>query len=209
LEPANRMYDNVVSQQNVPVRSIPVDIQDRILANWSREFFERLARAQAPPDETIEADITDDDASLHALGHESERYDQLKNLVDGLGRLFRSHLLDADASEQRVFSVVVNGRPAPELSEVLGLGVRLGYLQQADNAAKEAFGGRRTRYIMARRLAPYFRLDVSGYAAHLSVLPKDLEVAMRNPEAFVAARRKEDPSEGRQASLTLVRPTDG
>ena len=209
LEPANRMYDAVVSEHGAPVECIPVSVQDRILATWSREFFERLARARAQPDDAVAVDTEEDDASLHAVGHETERYDRLKNLIDGLGRLFRSHLLDPNASEQRVFSFMVNGRPERELHEVLELGVRLGYLQQADNAAKEAFGGRRTRYIMARRLGPYFRLDVSGYAAHLSVMPKDLEVAMRDPEGFVAARRKEDPADGRQANLTLIRSADG
>ena len=209
LEPANQMYDAVVSQQGTPVQSIPVSIQNRILEVWSREYFERLARTRGQPEVAVETATEDDDASLHALGHETERYDRLKNLIDGLGRLFRSRLLDPHVSEQRVFSIVLNGRPERELGEVLDLGVRLGYLQQADNAAKEALGGRRTRYIMARRLAPHFNLDVSGYAAHLSVLPKDLEVAMRDPEAFVTARRKEDPAEGRQATLTLVRPTDG
>jgi hypothetical protein len=203
------MYDAVVSQQGAPVLNIPVSIQDRILMTWSRELFDELARTRAQPDGTVEPDYDDDDASLHALGHETERYDRLRNLIDGLGRLFRSRLLNNDASEQRVFSIMLNGRPERELNEVLDLGVRRGYFQQADNAAKEAFGGRRSRYIMARRLGPYFKLDVSGYAAHLSVLPKDLEVAMRDPEAFVAVRRKDEVDDGRQATLGLVRSADG
>jgi hypothetical protein len=208
LEPANRMYDAVASQQSSPVLNIPVSIQDRILLTWSQEFFEQLARTRVQQGDVVESDDEDDDASLHALGHETDRDDRLKNLIDGLGRLFRSRVLDADASEQRVFSIMLNGRPRRELNEVLDLGVRRGYFQRADNAAKEAFGGRRLRYIMARRLGPYFKLDISGYAAHLSILPEDLEVSMRSPEAFVATRRKVDGTDGRQTALGLDRSAD-
>jgi hypothetical protein len=86
---------------------------------------------------------------------------------------------------------------------VLDLGERLGYLQTADNAAKEAGGIRLPRYILARRLGPYYHLDISGYAAHLSVTAGDLETALRNPREFVRKRLKEFDRDATQLPLDL------
>jgi hypothetical protein len=97
---------------------------------------------------------------------------------------------------------VVRGPVSDELRRVLGLAVRLGYLQTSDNAAKEALGGRLQRYVLARRLGPYYRLDVSGYAAHLSVTGQDLALATRNPNQFVA-RRLDRRTDTGQYSLEL------
>jgi hypothetical protein len=124
-------------------------------------------------------------------------------VLDGLGLLFRQRLLDGKASEQRVISVVLRDKPSPQLREVLDLGVRLGYLQKADNAAKEAVGVRLTRYVLARRLGPHYRLDVSGYAAHLSVTAGDLEIATRSAQEFVKKRQRYSDDEYEQLRLDL------
>lgn len=205
LEPASRMYDRVISEKlddSEIVNEIPVRIQDVVIKDWSAEFLEPLTRQTSEISET-QTDLSEGIESLHADGHETVLYEQLRNLIEGLGRLFRGKLLDADASEQRVFSVVLRDRPKPELERVLNLGVRLGYLQRSDNAAKEALGGRRARYILARRLGPHFKLDISGYAAHLSIMSKDLELAMRSPGDFVRTRLRQDGSEDSQFSLDL------
>jgi hypothetical protein len=88
-------------------------------------------------------------------------------------------------------------------TNVLGVAVLLGYLQKADYAAKEGGGIRLPRYIMARRLGPYRRLDISGYAAHLSVTAGDLEIAMSNPRDFAKKRMKESHSDANQLALDL------
>jgi hypothetical protein len=196
------MYDRVVSEQGEVVDYIPVAIQDRVLIDWANEFIQKLsaAKVDAPSDNLEDEDV---DASLHAVGHESEFYEYLRNLLDGLGLLFRQRLLDENASEQRAFSIVLRDKPSSELRDVLDLGVRLGYLQKADNAAKEAIGIRLTRYVLARRLAPHYRLDVSGYAAHLSVMAGDLEIATRNPQEFVKKRMKQSDDEYEQLTLDL------
>lgn len=205
LEPASRMYDRVISEKlddSEIVAEIPVRVQDVVIKDWSAEFLEPLTRQTTEISET-QTDLSEGIESLHADGHETVLYEQLRNLIEGLGRLFRGKLLDANASEQRVFSVVLRDRPKPELERVLNLGVRLGYLQRSDNAAKEALGGRRARYILARRLGPHFKLDISGYAAHLSIMSKDLELAMRSPGDFVKTRLRQDGSEDSQFSLDL------
>ncbi|AWN50252.1 hypothetical protein DK419_25820 [Methylobacterium terrae] len=191
LEPASRMYDSVVSEGQPVVAQIPVAIQDKVVREWSTEFLESLV----PSPDSEDADptgLSSEEASLHALGHETESYTHLRNLVEALGRLFRSRLLDGDISEQRVISIVLRDTPTKKLKEVLDLGVRLGYLQRSDNAAKEALGGRKPRYVLAKRLGPHYRLDVSGYAAHLSVTSSDLALALDDPAIFVRRRAKQD-----------------
>jgi hypothetical protein len=202
LEPASRMYDLTISKYGENVDHIPVSIQDGVLIDWATEFIQKLSAAKidALPDEL---DGANEDASLHAIGHESELYERLRNVLDGLGLLFRHRLLDDKASEQRAFSIVLRDKPSSELRDVLELGVRLGYFQKADNAAKETVGIRLPRYVLARRLGPHYRLDVSGYAAHLSVMAGDLEIAMRQPYEFVRRRLKQPDADSEQLALDL------
>lgn len=205
LEPASRMYDRVVSEAGENqelISEIPVSTQDAVIKDWSAEFLEPLTRHTAEIPDT-QQDLSEGIESLHAFGHETELYEQLRNLIEGLGRLFRSRLLDPDATEKRVFSVVLRDRPSPALERVLNLGVQLGYLQRSDYAAKEALGGRRPRYILARRLGPHYKLDISGYAAHLSVMSGVLERATRDPSDFVKSRLKRDGTDSSQYSLDL------
>ncbi|MBX5014994.1 ORC-CDC6 family AAA ATPase [Rhizobium lentis] len=205
LEPASRMYDQVISESaeaKATVTVIPVPVQDAVIREWSAEFLEPLNR-QSSEISDAQRDLSEGIESLHADGHETVLYEKLGNLIEGLGRLFRGKLLDEKAREQRVFSVILRDRPKPELERVLNLGVRLGYLQRSDYAAKEALGGRRPRFILARRLGPHYKLDISGYAAHLSVISNDLELAMRSPSDFVKTRLKQDGSATTQFTLDL------
>ena len=205
LEPASRMYDRMISEagENLDkISAIPTSVQDAVIKDWSGEFLEPLTRHNTEILDT-QQDLSEGIESLHAYGHETELYEQLRNLIEGLGRLFRSRLLDAEASEQRVFSVVLRDRPSPALERVLNLGVQLGYLQRSDYAAKEALGGRRPRYILARRLGPHYKLDISGYAAHLSIMSSALERATRDPTDFVKSRLKRGGTDSTQYSLDL------
>ncbi len=209
LEPASRMYDLVVSETNTPPKQIPVGIQDNVVLDWSKEFVQRLSSREADSKEEVGGELTwNTETSLHAYGHETELYDRLRNLVEALGRIFRQKLLDESASEQRVFSIVLRDKASRELSEVLDLGIRLGYLHKSDNASKEALGSRLPRYILARRLGPYYRLDVSGYSAHLSVTAADLEIALKDPAEFVKIRLRQGGLDDRQYALDLERDAD-
>ena len=51
--------------------------------------------------------------------------------------------------------------------------------------------GRNILYTLNRRLAPLFKLDPTGYAAHLSVTPEMLNIALINPNQFVSERLRE------------------
>lgn len=206
LEPASRMFDKVLSENGGQVDQIPVKIQDQVVDEWAREFLQKLAVKQISEfHELTPGEVDETDSSLHATGHETELYDKLKNLVDGLGHLFRQRILDPAATEQRLLSVILRGRPSQELSAVLALGVRLGYLQKADYAAKESLGLRQARYILSRRLGPYYKLDISGYAAHLSVTAEDMEYALNNPIDFVRRRMRQSEHVSAQLPLDLER----
>lgn len=189
LDPASRMFDEMASlQKSGGVGNITTGVQDKIIKEWSEEFILKLAPVSS--DSSTPEVPTDEDASLHAVGHEGRQYEDLRNLLDSLGEWFRHRLLDAEHGERRVFSFVLSGEPSERLSEILGLAVRLGYLQLTSSAPKERVGQRRPRYVLAKRLGPHYKLDISGYAAHPSVTASDLEFAMISPKKFIAARER-------------------
>jgi hypothetical protein len=182
LEPAAQMFDEVLaSSDEGDIKNIPTTVQDRLIYQWSKGFSDELV---LPEGDDINTETILSDASLHQI-HDHELLHKLHNLISALGLFFRSRILDDSASEQRAFSVVVRQDISKELQDVLSLGIRLGYLQRADNSAKELNATRRPRYILARRLGPNFKLDISGYAAHLSVTAEQLEQAIISPKKFI------------------------
>ena len=202
LEPAADMYSEVLSTNDGMVERIPVGVQDRVIRRWSIRFFDDLAKHGADSPDSVSPD-----APTHARVTATQSA-ALRNLIEGLGELFGAKLLDPNSSERRAFSIVLRGEVNQELSEVLNLGIRLGYLQLADNAAKEGSSRRHPRYIFARRLGPRFYLDVSGYAAHLSVTADDLKIALTDPRAFLMRRLERKADSGQVSFLTHQEVTD-
>lgn len=197
LEPASEMFAEVVavrSGDGSPTQ-IPVAVQDKIIRHWSARFLDDVQKLGNDHPSHLSPD-----ASLHARVT-PELCAALKNLLEAMGELFNRKLLDPTSSERRAFSFVVRGQVSDKLREVLSLGVRQGYLQTSDNAAKEGAFRRYPRIILARRLGPRFYLDVSGYAAHLSVTADDLELATNDPKAFVRQRLAAKIPESAQLSL--------
>lgn len=190
LEPAGKMYveaQNALDAGNntMGVTNIPVGLQDKVISAWSKDFRGFLDTT------SVSAEDIGEESSLHAHDHDPESYRKLGNLLDAIGQFCRKRLLNSTESEQRLFSFVLNDDPSERLQSVLHLGVRLGYLQKTDLASKTSMGVRRPRYILSRRLGPHYKLDVSGFAAHLSVTCGDLEIAMHDPDQFVKLRAKE------------------
>lgn len=190
LDPASRMFDDMASSQEASgVSEITTGVQDKVIRDWSEEFVSKLAHVDS--DAATQEWTDDDDASLHAMGHEGHQYEDLRNLLDSLGEWFRHRLLDRQHGERRVFSFVLSGKPSKRLSETLGLAVRLGYLQLTSSAPKERVGQRLPRYILAKRLGPHYKLDISGYAAHPTVTSVHLELALTSSKKFIAARERQ------------------
>ena len=178
LEPASRMYSEVIASEgsNEEVKNIPYKIQDQVLADWSKEFmlnhFEGLRRTETTTMKTLE----------NGVG----KVDRLRNLIVSFGNCFQKKLL-SDDTERRYLSFMPTQNVNTETQEVLDLAVEWGYLYRSSIGRKEGIG-RNTLYVFNRRLAPYFKLDPSGYAAHMSITPDDLTLAMYDPGKFVSKR---------------------
>lgn len=185
LDPAAKMYSetislntkrlNLLSDRDDNINSIPIDIQDKVIKDWSFEFID----SELPKFKNSEEHL-DKTSSDSEIG-------RLFNLITALGELFRARLLDESARERKLSSILVTDEIPSELDKVLNLGVELGYLQKSSIGSKEG-RGRRPRYTLSRRLSPYFKLDPSGYAYNLSVTSASLIKATLEPRAFVRER---------------------
>ena len=180
LEPASRMYNEVIAGQdsNQEVTFIPHLIQDKVLTEWSKEFM----------DSNFDGLRITEENTIKVPGHVLGKVDNLRNLVVSFGNLFQSKFL-SDDTERRFLSFMPTRAVHKETQEILDLAIEWGYLYRTSIASKEGVG-RNTLYVFNRRLIPYFKLDPSGYAAYMSVTPDDLTLAINNPDAFVNKRRK-------------------
>ncbi len=170
LEPAHLMYAKELTNGNDNISKISSSIQNEIVREEANKFlFNELDRIKI---------------GIHENAIPSSDIDMLTNLIKGLGGLFREILL-SERSERRVFSIAISDEPSKKVSDVLALGIRLGYFQQSTIGKKNAiFGGRTKLYIMNRRLAPIWTLDPNGFAGYLFVKNELLEEALINPDAM-------------------------
>lgn len=108
-----------------------------------------------------------------------DEFKQLRNLIQALGGIFQA-ILFSDRSERRVFSIALSDNPSDEITRILKLGVKHGYLYDGAIGSKD--GRWRTRkYVMTRRLAPTFKLDPTGFAGYLFVTSDLLRTAIQSP----------------------------
>lgn len=190
LEPASRMYAELESAGSTEISSIPADTQDQVIYKWSEEYvldeFDRLRQ----------------DESYGTKHDSNSRVEKLRNLINSLGECFQKKLVSND-SERRFISFMVTKTPPPEAQEVIDLAVEWGYLSVKSIARKEG-SGRNLLYTINRRLAPYFKLDPSGYAAHMSLTPEHLIIALKDSQTFVRERLKvKNTSGNNQQSLDI------
>lgn len=177
LEPAARMISEMIASGcEEDLKFIPAPIQDGVVKKWSEEYVIDEFRR-----------MLDDERSDERSANCAEK---LRNLVNGLGMLFQSKLLSTD-SERRLLSFMITAEPSKELESVLRLGIEWGYFSAKSISRKEGIG-RNSLYVLNRRLAPYFKLDPSGYAAHMSMTPEMLLVALEDPKRFVRLRLNMD-----------------
>lgn len=152
---AQRMYDNASRKQDGVVDHIPPAIQDRIVRNCS---------------DTILFEIGD---SRQKRSGKEEDWAAVSNIIKGLGAVFKQKILSQD-SERRVFSFAFQSPPSNETLRLLDLAIMEGYLVRGFISKKEGIG-RRYLYVLTRRIAPAFSLDVSAYSAYMSLKPNIIE----------------------------------
>ena len=180
LEPASRMYNEVIASQESEhaVTFIPHATQDKILTEWSKEFMvSNLYALRTTQENKVEV-------PSHPLGE----VDKLSNLVVSFGELFQAKFMSND-TERRFLSFMPTDAVNHETQKILDLAIELGYLYRSSIGSKKGIG-RKTLYVLNRRLTPFFKLDPSGYAAYMSVTPGDLILAIYNPKKFVNKRLK-------------------
>lgn len=172
LEPAHLMYAKELTNTNgdEKISKISSSTQNIIMREEANKFlFNELDRIKIGKHENAIA---------------SSDIDMLTNLIKGLGGLFREILL-SERSERRIFSIAISDEPSEKVSNILDLGIRLGYFHQSTIGKKNAiFGGRTKLYIMNRRLAPIWTLDPNGFAGYLFIKNELLEEALVNPDAM-------------------------
>jgi len=174
LEPASRMYAELESV-NKNITCIPPTTQDLIIYRWSEEYvLEELNRLKTD-------EVNKDSGNI-------SRVAKLKILVNSIGQIFQNRLVSSD-TERRFISFMLTDFPNKEDQEILDLAVEWGYFTAKTIGRKEGVG-RNILYVLNRRLAPHFKLDPSGYAAHMSIKPEHLKLALKSSSEFVRERTK-------------------
>ena len=113
-----------------------------------------------------------EDALQKRAGSEDD-WATVSRIIAGLGATFKRKML-SDDSERRVFSFAFQSRPDRRMAKLLDLAVGEGYLVRGFISMKEGIG-RRYLYVLTRRVAPAFSLDVSAYSGYLSIEPNVLD----------------------------------
>jgi len=144
------MFDNA-SRAGGPVASISASIQADVIRKYADEVLEEIPKSELK----------------RARDTSKQDWNKISNLIQGLGHLFKAKMLSED-SERRVFSFAFQNEPGDKIERLLELAIAEGYLMKGHISRKEGTG-RRTLYVLTRRLAPAFNLDVSSYAGYLSL----------------------------------------
>lgn len=194
LEPASRMYAEQISAGGGnATTSVSPSVQNSVLRAFSEEFFQDDFERMKREAKEVQADSSG--------GSNLDRdYLKLENLINAMGRTFFSILVDKDRAERRVFSIALSDSVHSDVQRVLDLGVREGYLYRATIGRKSGHG-RTARYVLSRRLAPYFSLDPTSFSGYLFVTNDNLRQAMASANARL---REIDPdSDEIQTELSL------
>jgi hypothetical protein len=180
------MFDATVRKGKNPhlIDSIAPSIQNDIMRKYSEEFLLRIEdiRKDLPPEKW-------------------KQLDELKILIESLGRLFYQRLHDPESREVRLFSITIRGTVPREIEDVLRMGVRYRYFQLGTYSTKEG-GGRERWYVLNRRLCPVLKLDPTGFEGRISITPEYLALALKDPAKFVSLRLKL-PDEGQPMLFEL------
>ena len=190
LEAAADMYGQTVAlapRGNKNVEAIEPRVQNEVV----REHASRQ----------MIVDLKDLARDVERLKGDQQQAIQLRNLIQGLGSLFESALIDFTAAERKLFSFALTEEPTREIDEVLRLGVRYGYLFQGIIGRKEG-AGRAPLYILSRRLAPLFNLDPMGFSAYKFLTNDRIEQLMNDPDsARLSLRRRRNRGDESQIRL--------
>lgn len=194
LESASEMYA-LQQQKDSPNEThyISPSIQNSVVRNQATHML------QANFDEIVRD---------YAAGEDSkdlvQKVKQVKNLVDVIGSAFYASLISPTRSERRVLAFALQTEPSDELQEILRLAVSLNFFTVSSIGKKEGFG-RTKRYVINRRIAPYYNLDPSGFSGYFWVTSELLLRASTDPAKGKDELRARLPTimEGAQMTLSI------
>lgn len=179
LEPASSMFSEYLARTGklaTDVDSIPDNIQDEIINEFSKKFLEDEFRKVF------------EEYGDKATNERLSKADKLYNLISGLGGMFHK-IFTSNRTERVVFSVALNDIPDKELKEILDLAIHYGYLHQSSIGNKQGTGRSRL-YILSRTLAPFFKLDPTGFKGYKFMNSDMLKLSLTNPTKFIADTTK-------------------
>lgn len=170
LDCCSRMYTRYTEKNpGQEPESIPISIQDTIIREYADEF--------------IQAQILDKIEELDPRSKEYKELQQLRNLLLGLGTLFRARLMDKDSREPRIISISLKDQADDELKRVLDLAEREAFLHYKWYRSKRGDHNLQC-YVLNRRLCPHFNLDASGFQGRLEVSADELKQSITDPKGF-------------------------
>lgn len=191
LEPASIMFSEHISKNNPSeISFIPDNIQDDVIQNYSRKFLEDEFESV----KEVHGDKAEDENLSKA--------DKLFNLISGLGQMFH-RIFVSERTERVVFSVALTDNPDKELMEIIDLAEHYGYLHKSSIGNKQGTG-RCKLYILSRTLAPYFRLDPTGFKGYKFMSSEILKISLYNPTRFEKIANKTIESESDSKQLNLL-----
>lgn len=189
------MYSEYQSKNNPKEGNyIPDRIQNEVIQEYSRKFLE---------------DEFESVKEAHGEKAENEKLskaDKLYNLISGLGQIFHK-IYVSDKTERVVFSVALYDSPDKELSEIIELAERYGYLHRSSIGNKHGTG-RSKQYILSRTLAPYFKLDPSGFKGYRFMKSEVLKIALSDPNKFEKVVNKNIMDEDENNQLNIFDKLD-
>jgi hypothetical protein len=148
---AQKMYDEA-SRSNGGIPSvIPANIQNDVVRRHADDVLEEIPQQK----------------QKRELSTNKEDWKKIKNLIEGLGNIFKVKMLSED-SERRVFSFAFQDEPTANIERLLDMAISEGYFIKGFISKKEGTG-RRALYVLTRRIAPLFNLDISAYSGYLSL----------------------------------------
>lgn len=190
LESASRMYAKQSSSDSLRAGSESLDKQDvisiqpaiqddvvRALADELMEKeFDKLLAESDPVTGSRNVKCTIDDLK------------NLKTLIKSLGGIFYEVLI-SNRSERRVLTFALSNTISNRVEKIIRLGVENGYFYESYVGSKDG-RSRTRRYVLTRRIAPYFKLDPTGFSGYLFVTDELLHLAIDDDTKAIAYFRR-------------------
>lgn len=177
IEPAAKMYSHQLREnRSARIAFISPAIQDAEIRQQADELLIKQ----------LDSLISDEDGDGQGVG---DQYNRLRNLINAVGAIFQTHLMDETASQRRVFSFSLSGQTNSELDRLLELGIEHGYFYQSAKGTKDG-KGRMKLYVLTRRLAPAFKLDPMGFSGYCTIPCNILTDASINPKKLMYNLKK-------------------